>query len=129
MQVMHYPVGTLCRSGAVELFVGTTYWVAYQDPAIAARVRVALASQFTVDEALSLRGAKLDAEFNKMVAEMEAQVAAGDTGPVDDQAVHIEQASRNVGRIEAAKQLWLSRGRQRMLIVSQFAQEIRDGKL
>lgn len=126
MQVMHYPVGTLCRPGAVELFVGTTYWVAYQDPAIATRVRVALASRFTVDEALNFRGAKLDAEFNKMVAEMEAQAAAVS---VDDQAVHLEQATRNTGRIEAAKQRWLSRGCQRILIVGQLAQEIRDGKL
>jgi hypothetical protein len=52
MQVMHYPVGTLCRPGAVELFVGTTYWVAYQDPVIAARVRAALASRFTTKEAV-----------------------------------------------------------------------------
>jgi tellurite resistance protein len=109
MQVMHYPVGTLCRPGAVEMFVGTTYWVAYQDPVIAARVRVALASRFTVDEALSSREAKINADFQRMTAEVENVVGSE--------------------RIEAAKQRWLSRGRQRMLIVSQLAQEIRDGKL
>jgi hypothetical protein len=109
MQVMHYPVGTLCRPGAVELFVGTTYWVAYQDPVIAARVRAALASRSSVNEEFSSREAKINADFQKMTAEAENVVGSE--------------------RIEVAKQRWLSRGRQRMLIVGQLAQEIRDGKL
>ena len=110
MQVMHYPIGTLCRPGAVELFVGTTYWVAYQDPAIAARVRVALASRFTTKEAVVRQYLPID----QLRLKGRLFVPGFDSG-----------VDRFVGKVVMETDFSAIE----MMLQAQLAQEIRDGKL
>ncbi len=119
MRVMHYPLGTLSRPGGVELFLATTYAVAYEDPGIAKNVRAALASQFTlfehVDPVLAYRTKKVEWAHRRHQRDLEkSAVASLQSGPLPvDGKVVVEADFTGL----------------EMMLQAQLAQEIRDGKL